>query len=93
MYSDGLYFSCVSTKALNYATDFWGGGGVTNRVFMFLADVAMGKPYIAGGGWGKYPKPGYNSTWAKGGQSGVINDEMIVYNTNQANLIYLVEFE
>ena len=93
MYGDGLYFSCVSTKALNYATNFWGGGGSTNRTFMFLAEVAMGNPYIAGGGWGSYPKSGYDSTWAKGGQSGVINDEMIVYKLNQANLVYLVEFE
>ena len=59
---------------------------------MFLADVAMGKYHIAGSGWGSYPKPGYDSTWAKGGQSGVINDEMIVYKLNQANLLYLVEF-
>jgi len=93
MYSDGLYFSSVSTKALNYATNFWGSGGSTNRIFMFLAEVAMGKAYIAGGGWGSYPKAGYDSTWAKGGQSGVLNDEMIVYKLNQANLVYLVEFE
>ncbi len=92
MYSDGLYFSSVSTKALNYATNFWGSGGNTNRTFMFLSEVAMGKSYVAGGGWGSYPKAGYDSTWAKGGQSGVINDEMIVYKTNQANLVYLVEF-
>ena len=93
MYGDGLYFSCVSTKALNYATNFWGGGGSTNRTFMFLADVAMGKPYMAGSGWGSYPQRGFDSTWAKGGSSGVINDEMIVYKLNQANLVYLVEFE
>jgi len=92
MYGNGLYFSCISTKALNYATNFWGGGGATDRTFMFLADVAMGKHYIAGGGWGTYPIKGYDSTWAKGGQSGVINDEMIVYRLDQANLVYLVEF-
>lgn len=92
MYGDGLYFSCVSTKALNYATNFWGGSGATDKTFMFLADVAMGKVHIAGGGWGSYPVSGTDSTWAKGGQSGVINDEMIVYNLDQANLVYLVEF-
>lgn len=94
MYGNGLYFSCISTKALNYATNFWGGGGRTNRTFMFLADVAMGTPYMAGsGGYGsRYPVSGYDSTWAKGGRSGVLNDEMIVYNLYQANLIYLCEF-
>lgn len=94
MYGDGVYFSCISTKALNYATNFWGGGGKIDRTFMFLADVAMGKPYIAGSGWGSnYPRRGTDSTWAKGGQSGVINDEMIVYKLNQCNLVYLVEFK
>lgn len=97
MYGDGIYFSDISTKALNYATSYWGGGGNTDRTFMFLADVAMGKYNIAQGAWGGYPVSGYDSTWAKGKDkggthSGVINDEMIVYNLNQCNLVYLVEF-
>jgi poly [ADP-ribose] polymerase len=92
MYGDGLYFSSISTKALNYATNFWGSGGNTDKTFMFLSDVAMGNYYLAGSGWGSYPKRGYDSTWAKGGQSGVINDEMIVYRLDQSNLVYLVEF-
>jgi len=94
MYGNGLYFSCISTKALNYAGGYAPGQSrhSSNRKFMFIADVAMGTPYIAGGGWGSYPKKGYDSTWAKGGQSGVVNDEMIVYNLDQANLVYLIEF-
>jgi poly [ADP-ribose] polymerase len=92
MYGDGVYFSCISTKALNYATSYWGGGGSTDRTFMFLADVAMGKYYLAKSSWDDYPKRGYDSTWAKGGVAGVINDEMIVYQLNQCNLVYLVEF-
>ena len=40
-----------------------------------------------------YPKNGYDSTFAKAGVSGVINNEMIVYNENQFDLTYLVEFE
>ncbi len=97
MYGDGIYFSDISTKALNYATNFWGGGGATNRTFMFLADVAMGNFHIATSSWGGYPVRGTDSTWAKGKDkggthSGVINDEMIVYHLNQCNLIYLVEF-
>jgi len=92
MYGNGAYFSSISTKALNYATNFWQSGGSSDRTFMFLADVAMGKYHLAGGGWGSYPINGTNSTWAKGGRSGVINDEMIVYRLDQCNLIYLVEF-
>jgi len=90
MYGDGLYFSSVSTKALNYATSFWGGGG-KDRTFMFLADVAMGKCYSTLDGWQNYPVRGYDSTWAKAGRA-LHNDEMIVYRVDQANLIYLVEF-
>lgn len=93
MFGDGLYFSDQSTKALNYATNFWSGGGSTRRIFMFLADVAMGKSYTPSGWSSNLPKRGYDSTFAKGGQSSVSNNEMIVYKTNQANLKYLIEFE
>ena len=93
MFGNGLYFSDQSTKALNYATNFWRGGGSTRRIFMFLADVAMGKSYTPSS-WGRdFPKKGYDSTFAKGGVSSVSNNEMIVYKLNQANLKYLVEFE
>ena len=93
MFGDGLYFSDQSTKALNYATNFWGSGGSTRRIFMFLADVAMGKHYVPSGWSHNLPKRGYDSTFAKANKSGVRNNEMIVYRTNQANLKYLIEFE
>ena len=94
MFGNGVYFANSSTKALNYATNYWsGGGGNTSRTFMFLADVALGKHYVPRGGWGEnLPKAGHDSTWAKASQSGVMNDEIIVYKTCQCNLVYLVEF-
>ena len=53
----------------------------------------MGKTYIPNSkGYNSYPMNGYNSTFAKAGKSGVINNEMIVYKLYQANLKYLVEF-
>ena len=96
LYSDGIYASSQSTKALNYATSFWGGQDI-GRYFMFLLDMAMGKPFIPnksrwGSVSGKYPVAGYDSTWAKPG-CGVINDERIVYNVDQVNLKYLIEFK
>lgn len=92
MFGDGLYFSDQSTKAIRYATGGWGGGGNTSRTFMFLADVAMGKPYKPSGyGMSRIPS-GYDSCFAEGGRSGVQNNEMIVYKTYQANLVYLCEF-
>jgi len=91
MYGNGVYASSVSTKALNYATNFWGSGGSTDRTFMFLLDMAMGKYYDTQTWGGSYPKPGTNSTWARSGRA-LKNDEMIVYRLDQVNLTHLVEF-
>ena len=91
MYGNGIYASSVSTKALNYATNFWGSGGRTDRTFMFLVDMAMGKYYDADSTYGPWPKAGTNSTWAKAGRA-LRNDEMIVYRLDQVNLTHLVEF-
>ena len=83
MFGDGVYFSDQSTKSLNYS-----------NCFMFMADVAMGKYHIPGGGYGMRQIPsGYDSCYAKAGTGGVRNNEMIVYRTSQANLRYLVEFD
>jgi poly [ADP-ribose] polymerase len=91
MYGNGVYASSVSTKALNYATNFWGSGGSTDRTFMFLLDMAMGKYYDAQTWGGSFPKSGTQSTWARAGRA-LKNDEMIVYRLDQVNLTHLVEF-
>lgn len=91
MYSDGIYASDQSTKALNYATSTWGGRDM-GRYFMFVVDFAMGKVYYPNGPDSNLPKPGYDSAFAKAGKSGVLNNEMIVYRTNQCCLKYLCEF-
>lgn len=93
MYGNGVYASDISSKALNYATNFWGHGGSTARIFMFLVDFAMGKVYYPDGSYVSYPPRGYDSTFAKAGRSGVYNNEMIVYDTSQVRLKYLLEFE
>ena len=93
LFGNGVYFSDISIKALNYATNFWGSGVNTDRTFMFLADVAMGKMYRSSG-YGDYKtlREGYDSTFAEGGKYGLQNNEMIVYRTDQVDLVYLVEF-
>jgi len=91
MFSNGIYFSDQSTKALNYAYGYW-GGAKDNNCFMFLSEVAMGKSFVPSGPSSNLPKMGYDSTFAKAGISGVQNNEMIVYRTSQCNLKYLVEF-
>jgi poly [ADP-ribose] polymerase len=93
MYGDGIYFSDQSTKSLNYAYGYWGGGSRDNNCFMLLNDVAMGKPYIPRGcGSWKAAPDGCDSTFAKAGQSGVQNNEMIVYRASQCKVTRLVEF-
>ena len=91
MFHNGLYFSDQSTKALNYATSFWGGRDV-GRYFMFLSNVAMGKYYVPSGPRNVPPPQGYDSYFAQGRKSGVQNNEMIVPRTSQASLKFLVEF-
>jgi len=91
MFGNGTYFSDQSTKSLNYAYGYWDGKTEKN-CFMLLCDVAMGQPYIPKNNWGTFPVPGYHSTFAKASVSGVMNNEMIVYKDNQADIKYLVEF-
>lgn len=90
MYGDGVYFSDQSTKSLNYAGGFW-GGQKSQRPFMLLNDVAMGRQYMAQRSLsGGCPK-GYDSTFAKAG-SAVLNNEMIVYRLSQIRAKFLCEF-
>jgi poly [ADP-ribose] polymerase 2/3/4 len=92
MFSDGVYASNISTKALGYSTGYWGKSS-NNRYFMFLLDMAMGKYFVPPGPSDSLPKQGYDSTFAKPGHSGIQNEEMIVYRTSQCNPKYLVEFK
>ena len=99
MFGNGAYFSDQSTKSLNYATGSAPGqrGGYESVTYMFLVDVAMGREYTPRSwqecqGWNA-PKDGFDSTFAKGGYSGVSNNEMIVYRTSQINPKFLIEFK
>lgn len=92
MFGNGIYASDQSTKALNYAYGYWGGGSKDNNCFMFLLKMAMGKYFVPTGPFSGNARAGYDSTFAKGNQSGVANNEMIVYRCGQVKLDYLVEF-
>lgn len=94
MFGDGLYFSDQSSKSLNYAYGYWDHQGYDNNCYMFLCDVAMGKHYTPRSpGNGDRRKDGYDSCFAKANTSAVRNNEMIVYDTAQARLRYLCEFD
>jgi poly [ADP-ribose] polymerase len=93
LFGTGIYFSDQSTKSLNYSHGFWDGGAKDNECFMFLSSVSMGKEYVPLHKDNDMPKKGYDSTYAIGGKSGVINNEMVIYNLNQCNLTYLCKFK
>jgi poly [ADP-ribose] polymerase 2/3/4 len=92
LFGNGVYFSDQSTKSLNYAYGYW-DGKYEKECFMLLNQVAMGKSYTPKSTYEtSYPVKGYDSVFAKGGVSGVANNEMIVYQNNQINITHLVEF-
>lgn len=91
MFGDGIYFSDQSSKSLNYSYGYWDNQAKDNTCFMFLADVAMGKEYTPTGPTRLLPK-GFDSIFAEGKKSGVLNNEMIVPHKEQQNLRYLCEF-
>lgn len=93
MFGTGLYFSDQSTKSLNYCDGgFWNSSDGENRIYMFLAEVAMGK-YQIPKNWGSNIKPsrGYDSFFAKANESGVRNNEMIVFKNEQVRIKYILE--
>lgn len=93
MFGNGIYTSRQSTKALNYATDYWNQSGArTQRTFMFLCEAALGRTAKNRAGVTTWPVRNTDSTWVDGGQCGVLNHECIVYEAAQINLQYLCEF-
>lgn len=92
MFGPGIYFSDQSSKSLRYATNAWTYGGNTDRTFMFICDVAMGRYYVPSGPRNSLPPKGYDSYFAKAGISGVMNNEMIIPRVSQCNLVHLIEF-
>ena len=93
MFGNGIYGSEQSTKALNYATNYWHPSVEDEeRVFMLLCDFAMGKEYHPQGSNRRFPVKGYDSTYVAPGAANTINQESIVYSSNQVNIKYLCEF-
>ena len=93
MFGNGIYGSEQSTKALNYATNYWNPSGESeDRVFMLLCDFAMGKEYYPQSYSPSFPAKGYDSTYVAPGAANTINQESIVYRVDQVNIKYLCEF-
>ena len=94
MFGKGLYFSDQSTKSLNYCDGmYWNNAKRQERIYLFIADIAMGNYKVPSGATSKNPPKGYDSYWAKPNQSGVQNNEMIIFNNNQIKLKYILEIK
>jgi poly [ADP-ribose] polymerase len=90
-FGDGCYFANASTKSLNYSTNFWNSNytSCNENIFLFLAKVAMGKYYETKSCINRVPI-GYDSIWAKSGQS-LYNDEFIVPRLEQQTITHIIE--
>lgn len=91
MMGAGAYFALSSTKSMNYSLGFWGGRrSKYNSIFLFVANLALGKYYETYSSMpGGTPK-GYDSIWAKAGRS-LYNDELVTPYLENQTLTYLVE--
>lgn len=91
MFGNGVYGASASSKAFRYSIGLWGGrrSGMSTA-YLFLVRFAMGKVYETRSARFDGAPAGFHSTWAKAGSS-LLNDEYIVYNTNQAKVTHLIE--
>lgn len=103
VFGAGTYWADDTKKSYGYTSaknSIWnhGSGGLNSRnPFMFISDVTLGTSYIPQNSCSTLPDK-YNSVFAKGGQTlkqgGYLeNNEFVVFNTDQINIRYLVEFQ
>jgi len=101
MYGDGIYWATQSTKSINYCDvrgSYWAQGN-NKTAYLFLADIAFGNYKYANRAsfYTKQSISPAHSVFARGGMSGVINDEIITYTPSgrgqQHCLRYIIEFE
>jgi poly [ADP-ribose] polymerase len=85
----GIYFARHSTKSAQYSVKFY--NNIHKNGFLFVANVAVGKMLECRHYTFSGPRTGYDSVKGIAGAD-LIHDEFIVYNTNQVELKYLVEF-
>ena len=100
MYGDGIYFATESDKSMGYTDNGrWVNGQARGKVYMALFNVHLGNQKIIN----KHDsscyslclkniqKDGHDSVWAKKGVS-LMRDELIIYESAQMTIKYLVEF-
>jgi poly [ADP-ribose] polymerase len=90
MFGNGVYGSQTASKSLGYSAGRWGQSS-SKTAWLFVCDFAMGNTfYPTTYGLSKIPAC-YNSCWALPEKTGLHNDELIVYKSNQVKIKYLLE--
>ena len=91
MMGRGAYFALSSSKSMNYSSGFWGGSrSKYNNIFLFIADLALGRYYETYTSMPNGTPKGYDSIWAKAGRS-LYNDELVTPNIEQQTIKYIIE--
>lgn len=106
MFGPGLYMADDWKKSAGYTSlsnslYSRGNGGVAGRsAFMFALDVTVGQPFVAPGPRGYTSPPngahcvfGMGRSHGKSQNSGVENNEWVVFQNAQSRLKYLCEFD
>lgn len=103
MFGDGIYFATKASKSFNYTSyrgSYW-AGGTSDKAYMALYQVASGIPYdVYSHDWdvgtmtlAKLKQKGnYNCLFAHAGTM-LLNDEIVLYDSSQMSIRFLVEFE
>lgn len=87
-----------STKSLNYSVGgVWDRAPRDSRCFMFLTESVLGKEFSPDSRYGyndnRIQRSGkYDSIHAYAKRTGLMNDEVVIWNTEQISMRYLCEF-
>lgn len=92
MFLNGVYGSQTASKSLGYTLGRWGQGR-SDSGWLFLCEFAMGNPYYPTRTFSKLPD-GYDSCWATPKHySGLLNDELVVYDSSRIKIKFLLELK
>jgi poly [ADP-ribose] polymerase len=90
LFLNGVYGSETASKSLGYTLGRW-GQSKGDSGWLFLCDFAMGNPYYPTTYGIKSLPSGYDSCWALPNKTGLMNDELIVYDSSRIKIKYLIE--
>lgn len=100
MFGDGIYFATKARKSIGYTSlsgSRWASGR-NNVAYLALFSTNLGKQKIVHKhssecyNFGEKTIAPYNSVFAKAGVS-LMNDELIIYNSNRCTIKYLIEIK